>query len=85
MPMVAALSVMRLGAWKTPAGLRGLAIAADNDRRTKRRAETCGTAKAEGEVATFVSRGEDDLQHIAPDALGGHGSCAPAVPTLPRR
>lgn len=46
--MVAALSLMRLGAWKTPAGLRGLAIAADNDRRTKRRAENCGTAKAEG-------------------------------------
>jgi hypothetical protein len=73
LPMIAALSAAHLSAWKIPAGLRRLAIAADNDRAGRNAARKLAEhAKADGvEVATFVSRGDDfndDLQHIAPDS-----------------
>jgi phage/plasmid primase-like uncharacterized protein len=60
-PMVAALSAAHLAAWKIPAGLRRMVIAADNDRagrnaarKLAERAEVAGI-----DVEMIVARGED--------------------------
>ena len=73
-PMVAALSAAHLAAWKFPAGLRRLIIAADNDsagrnatRKLAERAEAVGV-----EAGTIVSAGKDfndELRHIALERL----------------
>ena len=70
LPMVAALSAAHLAAWKIPAGLRRLIIAADNDGAGRRAARTLAErAEAEGvEVQTIVSTGKDfndDLRRVA--------------------
>ena len=92
LPMVAALSAAHLAAWKIPAGLRRLVVAADNDRAGRSAARKLAErAKADGvAVATFVSRGGDFnnyLQHIAPDALGHQcpSSKKPGAPDAPAR
>lgn len=74
LPMVAALSAAHLAAWKIPAVLRRLIIAADNDRaginaarKLAERAEAAGV-----EVATIVPQGKDfneDLRRIAMERL----------------
>jgi hypothetical protein len=74
LPMVSALSAAHLAAWKIPAGLRRLVIAADNDhagrnvaRKLAERAEAAGI-----DVETIVSRGEDfncDLRDGSPERL----------------
>jgi hypothetical protein len=73
--MVAALSAVHLSAWKIPVGLSRLVIAADNDRAGRSAARKLAerTEAAGVDVEIIVSRGDDfndDLQHIAPDALG---------------
>jgi len=75
LPMIATLSAAHLAAWKIPVGLRRLVIAADNDRAGRSAARKLAErAEAAGvDVEIVVSRGDDfndDLQHIAPDALG---------------
>jgi hypothetical protein len=73
-PMVAALSAAHLAAWKIPAGLRRLLIAADNDRTGQNAARKLAErAVAEGvQVGRIVSQGKDfnnDLQYIARERL----------------
>ncbi|MGD9657517.1 MAG: toprim domain-containing protein [Methylocystis sp.] len=60
-PMVAALSAAHLAAWKIPAGLRRMVIAADNDRAGRNAArKLAGRAEAAGiDVEMIVARGED--------------------------
>ena len=76
-PMVAALSATHLAAWKIPAGLRRLIIAADNDRAGQNTArKLADDAKAEGvEVQTIVSVGtdfNDDLRRVTWQQLRRH-------------
>lgn len=74
LPMVAALSAAHLAAWKIPAGLGRLIIAADNDGAGRRAArKLVERAKAAGvEAGTIVSQGKDfndDLRQIALERL----------------
>ena len=74
LPMVAALSAAHLAAWKIPAGLRRLLIAADNDRagrnaarKLAERAEVAGI-----DVEVIVPHGKDfncDLLDSSPEYL----------------
>ncbi len=73
-PLVAALSAAHLAAWKIPAGLRRLIIAADNDCAGQNAARKLADgAKADGvKVQTFVSTGKDfndDLRRVTREQL----------------
>jgi DNA primase len=72
--MVAALSAAHLAAWKIPAGMRRLIVAADNDRAGQNAAHKLADgAKADGvKVQTFVSTGKDfndDLRRVTREHL----------------
>lgn len=74
LPMVAALSAGHLAAWKIPAGMRRLIVAADNDRAGQNAAhKLADDAKADGvKVQTFVSTEKDfndDLRRVTREHL----------------
>jgi len=73
-PMVAALSAAHLAAWKIPAGMRLLIVAADNDRAGRNAARRLAErANANGvEAGRIISQGKDfndDLRQIALERL----------------
>jgi len=73
-PMVAALSAAHLAAWRIPAGMRRLIIAADNDGAGRHAARRLAErAKARGvEARIIISQGKDfndDLRQIALERL----------------